>query len=51
MFRGQIIGDPNNLRALYAHARSGKDLAKDFYPSKHDKLFDLKDKNSRGRGI
>ncbi len=50
-FGRYILGAPESLRVLYAHARSGKDLAKDFCHSQGDNLLNLKDKDSRGRGI
>lgn len=50
-FGRYIIGDPNDLRALYAYARPGKDLAKNFNPSKSSNLLDFKVEMSRGRGI
>jgi len=41
-FERYIVGDPEDLRALYAYARPGKELAKDFCPSEKSNLLKFK---------
>jgi hypothetical protein len=38
-----IVGDPEDLRALYACARPGKELAKDFYPPERGEVIEIKE--------
>ncbi len=42
-FERYIVGDPEDLRALYAYARPGKELTKDFYPSEKGNLLKFKE--------